>query len=249
MEINYIHTEDIHNSIAATEVLPYLFNLIHPESVVDIGCGTGSWLTVAKQLGAKKILGLDGVHVDTAMLRISEEEFLQHNLTLPLKPGQLFDMAICLEVAEHLPGEAAYNIIDIITSFSDVVLFSAAIPGQGGQAHLNEQWPAYWQNKFASHGFFPCDILRQEFWNNDKIEWWYKQNMLLYAKADAISKFNLQTSLTIPVYIHPELFEHTTTTLAATKKHVQYLENIIDKEITRPRFYPSLKRLIKSVIK
>src|SRR4051812_41725708 len=122
MEIKYIHTEAIHNTGAANEVLPYVFGLIRPERVIDIGCGTGSWLEVAKQLGAKEIRGIDGIHVEKSMLCINENEFLQHDLTIYLPAGSKYDLAMCLEVAEHLPETAADNIIAILCDHSDVVL-------------------------------------------------------------------------------------------------------------------------------
>lgn len=247
MGINYIHTETIHNSKAAEEVLPYLFNLIKPHSVIDFGCGTGSWLKIAKQLGAKKILGIDGVHVNKEMLCINEGEFLQHNLTLPLTIEGRYDLAMCLEVVEHLPEEAADNAISLITASADILLFSAAIPGQGGQFHLNEQWPDYWQNKLKAHGFLPCDNLRQKFWDNDNVEWWYKQNMVLYVKPGIASKLNLEITKDLPVYIHPYLLNDKLQKLHIAEEHINYLEDIINKEITKPKFFPSLKRLIKSV--
>ncbi|MFC0514581.1 class I SAM-dependent methyltransferase [Mucilaginibacter angelicae] len=249
MEINYIHSEAVHNSDAAHEVLPYLFDLVRPESVIDIGCGTGSWLKVAKQLGVGRIRGIDGIHVDRSMLCITEEEFLQHNLTLPLPARDNYDLAICLEVAEHLPEEAADNIIEILCGHSDLVLFSAAIPGQGGQFHINEQWPAYWQKKFGTHGFLPYDILRDRFWDNLSVNWWYKQNMFLYIREGSGQRLNIKASAALPVFIHPELFDDKLQKLQVAEKTIVYLEGIILQRLTRPRFLPSLKLLLKSIIK
>lgn len=249
MEINYIHSNTVHNTDAAAEVLPYLFELIRPESVIDIGCGTGSWLSVAKQLGAKRIMGIDGIHVDRSMLCISEDEFLQHNLTRPLSVKERYDLAICLEVAEHLPEEAADNIVNILCSHSDVVLFSAAIPGQGGQFHINEQWPVYWQKKFLARDFLVYDNLRNRFWENPKVNWWYKQNMFLYIKKGAGQDFNINTVSVLSEAIHPELFDDKVQKLDAAEKTIAYLEDIILQRITRPKFYSSLKLLIKSIIK
>jgi SAM-dependent methyltransferase len=249
MEINYIHSEAIHNTGAANEVLPYVFDLLHPGGVVDVGCGTGSWLKVAKQLGAKEILGIDGIHVEKSMLCINEDEFLQHDLTLPLPAGTKYDLAICLEVAEHLPEVAADNIITILCAHSDIVLFAAALPGQGGQFHINEQWPAYWQEKFKRNGFSAYDILRAPFWDNSKVDWWYKQNMFLYIKEGAGPVLNIRDSADLPVFIHPELFDDKLQKLQAAENMIAYLENIILQRLTMPRFIPSLKLLIKSMLK
>lgn len=248
-KVNYIHSETVHNTAAANEVLPFLFDLIKPGSVIDVGCGTGSWLTVAKSLGSFPVKGIDGIYVEKSMLRIADDEFFQHDLTEPLKINDRYDLAICLEVAEHLPETAADNIISILTSVSDTVLFSAAIPNQGGQFHLNEQWPVYWQRKFEALDFLPFDVLRPEFWNNDKIEWWYKQNMVLYIRKDTGTKYGLTPSSELPAYIHPQLFEEKIQQLNRLEHAHANLEKIIYNEVVKPGFYPSLKKLIKSIIK
>lgn len=249
MEIKYVHDGQIHNLSAAREVLPYVFSITKPGSVIDVGCGTGSWLNVASQLGVKKILGIDGIQIDQALLCIEPEDFLQHDLTLPLVVENKYDLGICLEVAEHLPPLAAENIISILTGSCDIVLFSAAIPGQGGQAHINEQWPGYWLAKFAAHDFFPCDILRPQFWENPKVEWWYKQNMVLYIKKNCEQKLNLTTITALPEHVHPELFTNKVQQLARAEEKIACLENIISAELHHPRFFPTLKRLVKSLIK
>ena len=104
---NYVHSEAIHNSSAAGEILPYIFELVNPSSILDIGTGTGSWLRVAKKLGAKKVLGVDGVQVQKDMLAISEDEFIKHDLSTPFTISDKFDLAICMEVAEHIVDAGA----------------------------------------------------------------------------------------------------------------------------------------------
>jgi SAM-dependent methyltransferase len=249
MKINYVHTENIHNTIAAQEILPLIFDIIKPETVVDFGCGVGSWLKIAKQLGAKKILGIDGIRVEKTMLCIKEDEFLQHDLTNHLLLENKYDLGICLEVVEHLPEKTANNIVNILTNCSNIILFSAAIPGQDGQCHVNEQWPSYWQNKFALKDFLPVDNLRQKFWDNPKIEWWYKQNIFLYVNKNSLEALNMKGVDKLLVYIHPEQFNLKVKMLDTAEKHINYLENIIYTEIQQPCFFPTLKRLIKSLIK
>jgi SAM-dependent methyltransferase len=249
MNINYIHTEDIHNTNAAKAVLPFIFNLFKPSSVIDVGCGTGSWLKVAKQCGATKILGLDGVQVVDSMLCIEKQEFLKHDLTQEIKFPQEYDLTICLEVVEHLPENAADTIVKTLAQSGKVVLFSAAIPGQGGQEHLNEQIPGYWQEKFKKHGFFPIDILRGQFWDNNKIDWWYRQNMLLYTTAANADKLNLPMSLHLPLNIHPELLKLKLQMLDQSESANRYLEELVDREINHPKFFPAFKRLVKSLIR
>src|SRR3954469_8626204 len=113
-KVNYIHTEEIHNSNSATAFIPVLNKYITPQSVLDVGCGTGTWLKVFKDLGAETVLGIDGPNVDQKMLSIKKNEFLIHDLRDKLSLGKKFELAICLEVAEHLPGDTADMIIDLL---------------------------------------------------------------------------------------------------------------------------------------
>jgi len=109
-----------------------------------------------------------------------------------------YDLAISLEVAEHLPEQFADLFVKTLILHSDIILFSAAIPGQGGQNHLNEQWPDYWIEKFSKHGYFFHDLIRPLIWNNKKVDYWYKQNTFLVTKKCSLKK--------IEHYIHPDLF-------------------------------------------
>ena len=206
MEVLYIHNEDIHNFNAASEVLPFLFQLIKHESLLDVGCGLGTWLKVAKELGVKEIKGIDGSYVDKSLLKIGETEFIEKDLRVPFKLNRSFDIAICLEVAEHLPETSSDALIESLCSHSDVIVFSAAIPNQGGQNHINEQWPEYWLSKFAKYSYDPYDIFRDHFWDNKKIEWWYRQNMFFYAKKGSVSFLDYKCESHLSSYIHPELF-------------------------------------------
>src|SRR5690606_34222821 len=113
------------------------------------------------------------------------------DLTKKLELNKKYDMAISLEVAEHLPESAADTFVESLTSHASIILFSAAIPQQGGQYHVNEQWPNYWNEKFKKRGFQAFDILRSEFWNNEHVPWWYRQNMVFFVKQgeETFNKF------------------------------------------------------------
>ena len=172
--VNYKHDPAVHNFSAARQILPFLLKLKTTNSILDIGCGIGTWLAVAKELGVRETLGVDGVDLNEAELKIPAENFIKQDLTAPIILNKKFDLLLCLEVAEHLPAEYAKILIDTLTQHSDFIIFSAAIPGQGGQNHLNEQWPGYWQNLFLSNGYYPSELLINTFWNNDEVEWWYR---------------------------------------------------------------------------
>jgi hypothetical protein len=138
---------------------------------------------VGRELGVEDTLGVDGAHVVLEALEIPRDRFVVHDLSLPLELERRFDLAISLEVAEHLPPECADAFVRTLVGLAPVVLFSAAVPGQGGTLHLNEQWPSYWAGKFEMQGYRCLDVLRDEFWGNDEVAWWYQQNMLLFVRT------------------------------------------------------------------
>ena len=205
MSVPYIHDEIVHNSGAAEQVLPVLFEVYNPQSILDVGCGLGNWIQVAKKMGVNDITGVDGDYVNRSLLKINAEEFVEKNLTEPFDLGRKFDLAICLEVAEHLPHSSANGLIQSLTSHADVIMFSAALPGQGGQNHINEQWPKYLQKLFLKHDFEMIDFFRDKIWDNQKIERWYRQNLFLVVrKGHALASQGNNHALAL---IHPELFE------------------------------------------
>ena len=199
----YIHDEVTHNSSAASQVLPILFETYKPNSILDVGCGLGNWIEVAKKLSGAEIIGVDGDYVDRSLLKIDENEFVEKDLTKPFDLNRKFDLAICLEVAEHLPEVSAEGFVKSITNHSDVIMFSAALPGQGGQNHINEQWPNYWQEHFNRCGYEMIDFFRFKIWNNTKIEYWYKQNLFLVVRKGHFLAEN-ETRMAYSL-VHPEL--------------------------------------------
>jgi hypothetical protein len=130
---------------------------------------------------------------------MDQSHFKVQDLTRPWNLGRKYDLVICLEVAEHLPDSASDLLVETLTKHGDVIIFSAAIPGQGGQNHVNEQWTSYWQNKFSKLGFYFHDVLRPLIWTNKSIEWWYKQNMFLVTREPSQKE--------VLDMIHPDLFE------------------------------------------
>lgn len=174
---------------SAEQVVPLLMQLIAPNSVVDVGCGTGVWLNALLAAGVKDILGIDGKHVPLELLEIPVETFKSSDLAKIVHLDREFDLVLSLEVAEHLPPEAAEIFVDSLVRMGDVILFSAAVPLQGGDGHVNEQWLDYWVDKFAAKGFLATDCIRDQIWTNAKVEWWYAQNILLFYNPDSLSRY------------------------------------------------------------
>ena len=176
---------------AAKEIVPLVLELIQPEVVIDVGCGVGTWLSVFKEFGVDDVWGVDGDWVDRKMLQIPEERFLLFDLTKPFRMDRQFDLVLSLEVAEHLHSECAETFVDSLTRLGPVVIFSAAIPFQGGTHHVNEQWPDYWAKYFQERGYVPVDCIRKTIWQNNDIPWTYAQNMLLFVRAEYLESHAL----------------------------------------------------------
>lgn len=173
---------------SAREVVPVVLTLVQPRSVVDVGCGMGTWLSVFRENNINDVIGLDGNYVDKMKLLIPEKQFISYDLTKSIELERKFDLVMSLEVAEHLSEEFAGGFVNGLVSLGHTVLFSAAIPGQGGTHHVNEQWPDYWRGLFAKHGYVAVDCLRSRLWSNRKIQVSYRQNMLFYIEQEHLKK-------------------------------------------------------------
>jgi len=229
--------------LSAQRILPVVANVFHPASVVDVGCGVGYWLKVWKEeQQVKEITGIEGPYVTKDMLKVDPAFVQFQDLKEPVQLNRKFDLAMSLEVAEHLPASHAERFVQSLTSLSNVVLFSAAVVGQEGTYHINEQMPEYWSKLFEKFGFVTVDYVRSLIWNMDKVDWWYKQNMLLFIHKDSLQKYpQLKAAYenTNPLYlgrIHPELFLRKENLLQKTSTWIGYI---------RWRLYPAKKRFRK----
>jgi SAM-dependent methyltransferase len=172
---------------SATVILERLYSVYKPNSVLDVGCGWGAWLSVAEKLGSKRLTGIDGPWVNPDSLLTKTATFLHADFENPIVVSGKFDLCISVEVAEHLAPAHAERFVETLCSAADVVLFSAAVRHQGGQNHINEQWQSYWVDLFKKVSYQCFDIFRHAIWWNDSVEWWYRQNVFLYLKDGATS--------------------------------------------------------------
>jgi SAM-dependent methyltransferase len=196
-------------------VVPLVMELLLPQSVCDVGCGRGIWLAVFEQQGVDEVLGIDGAEIDRERLAIDADKFVVADLEQGVPAAGSFDLAVSLEVGEHLSQPAAETFVEGLVALAPAVLFSAAVPGQGGQRHINEQWPEYWRALFAEHDYVPIDCVRPRIWREREVRVWYRQNTLLFASHALIeSRENLRNELErsadMPLsVVHPRLFEIT----------------------------------------
>ncbi|HZQ19784.1 MAG TPA: methyltransferase domain-containing protein [Terriglobales bacterium] len=207
---------------SAREVLPIIFEALKPSSVADIGCGTGHWLAAVRELGVEDIFGIDGPWVSKTQLVIPAQRFSARDLAAPLKLGRRFDLALSFEVAEHLPESAARTFVKSLCDAADVIAFSAAIPGQGGRHHLNEQWPIYWAKVFEEFSYDCFDYLRPRIWNNPHIAWYYAQNSLIFVCSGTSHPFG--QSVQPMSLVHPALWS---AEVARSKHPGKLLERLV----------------------
>jgi SAM-dependent methyltransferase len=172
---------------SAEQIVPLLSALLPINSVVDFGCGHGAWLSVWRKAGAA-VMGVDGPYVDQRHLMIDADEFRTADLSQPIDLGRRFDLVQSLEVAEHLPGSRVSDFIRTLTAHGPLVMFSAAVPGQGGEHHINEQPLEYWREKFCDDGYIAIDCVRPEVVQNPGIQYWYRYNTVLYAERRHLEK-------------------------------------------------------------
>ena len=206
---------------SARALVPIVLDIHPARSVVDVGCGIGGWVKAFAEHGVNAI-GIDGDYVERKQLLIAEDRFIAHDLNRELDVAGLclrhgnegsgrFDLALSLEVAEHLAPRRSDGLVRDLCAMADVVLFAAAVPFQGGAGHVNERWQSWWAQKFSEKGFAPFDVLRRDIWGRRDIAWWYKQNTIFYVNRNSAAHARFVTRFAQPAntmfdLIHPELF-------------------------------------------
>ncbi|MEI6863768.1 MAG: methyltransferase domain-containing protein [Candidatus Adlerbacteria bacterium] len=202
------------NLSSARVVVPLVLKFVHPRSVLDIGCGQGLWLKVFMEQGIEDVLGYDGEYVERDKLQIPPDKFVAANLEQSLQLHKKFDLAVSLEVGEHLSDKASRVFVKNLTDAAPAILFSAAIPGQGGVHHINEQWPSYWETRFREQGYVPVDCLRRHVLGDTRVSFFYAQNVMIYVKETELPKYpnlaeEIRTGHGVALsLVHPQLYTY-----------------------------------------
>ena len=201
MKQKYAYTKEFYESVdlRATETAEIVFKVVNSfievRSIVDAGCGSGAWVRSSIKEGAKKAYGVD-LGSSLALIKKNEsfreiladgrlvliERDFVHNPDADIPSA---DLAICLEVVEHLPEDVAKSLVHRLTEASNFIVFSAAQPGQGGTYHINERPIQYWVKEFAKYEVEPYDPFRETLMKNPRIPRFYSLNMLLFVAKGA----------------------------------------------------------------
>lgn len=183
---SYFYVDEIDGALRAAEhIVPLVLATLGPiGSVVDLGGGTGAWLRAFQRHGVSQIRLFDTPAVKPGLL-VDGAAFTPVDLERRMPEPTRADLAVCVEVAEHLSATRAHPLVEWLTATSDQIVFSAAVPGQGGKGHVNEQFSSYWSALFASRGFERHDVLRGPLAHIEEVPTWYRQNVLVYARQGA----------------------------------------------------------------
>lgn len=171
---------------SAAVLAPLLLSLFQVRSAVEVGCGTANLLAALSRLGVPDVLGLCGPDDPPDLMRVAPDRLRAWDLGQLAPLGRRFDLACSIEVGEHIAAERAEQFVALLVAAAPVVLFGAAITGQGGPGHVNEQRQAWWAARFARHGYVPVDCIRAAIWGTPGLEWYYAQNLLIYCTPDMV---------------------------------------------------------------
>ena len=157
-----------------------------PRTVVDVGCGTGALLEQLRNRGCD-VFGLEYSEAGLRYCRDRRLNVRKFNLERDVyDESNSFDVAISIEVAEHLPEKAADRYVDLLARLSATIVFTAAPPGQGGLDHVNEQAPSYWVSKFRNRGFKHDAELSdrwREKWRETGVAEMYCKNLMIFRRT------------------------------------------------------------------
>lgn len=180
----YFDAEEAMTLGCAAQVVDCLIAELGPTSVADVGCGTGVYLAHLEERGVE-IQGFEWSEAAIRRARVEPTRIRRHDLREPLETGRTYDLVVCFEVAEHLEGRHADELVSTVCRLGPTVAFSAAQPGQGGTDHVNEQPPAYWIRRFEARGYRHREErtrrLRAELAERNCV-WWLPKNLLVFEK-------------------------------------------------------------------
>jgi SAM-dependent methyltransferase len=219
------------NRHSAQVLLARVQEYVGVKSMLDVGCGLGTWLHEGQAMGFE-VAGVEGPWSEPDKLEIDPSLVTITDLEAPIDLGRTFDLAVCLEVGEHLSDKAAPHLVNTLTSHAPHIMFSAAVPYQGGHHHINEQTHQYWIDLFAAKGFRALDIFRAKIWHDQSIHWWLSQNLLLFAREDKVQenpRLLAESKIDRPMdLVHPTVFLNRMNSASQRVRMLMEIQNAVN---------------------
>jgi hypothetical protein len=189
---------------SACQVVPHVLEMTTTRSVVDYGCGVGTWLQAFENHGVSDLVGFEGEWVQKVPRRVKDGVIQVMDLNQARPTERIYDLAISLEVAEHLNPEGSANFVAALCASAPVILFSAAIPQQGGTNHINCQWQDFWAELFQQNGYDAYDVIRPKIVHNKDVASYYRQNIIMYAKRGKQNLIQAESKIWTLNYVLPD---------------------------------------------
>ena len=175
---------------SAKKIIQLFPNTFNPKSVLDIGCGTGEWMSLFKtKYPSCNLVGIDGHWIKSDDLICKDIDLFNLDLSSDLASKvfeKKYDLIICLETITDLTEQCGNNLIEKICKSSDICLFSSGTPVQTHTPHKNRQWQSYWRGLFEKNGFKVLDVIRPAIWNDNDVGAWYRQNCFLFVGSTSL---------------------------------------------------------------
>lgn len=208
-DIRYYKKHQVGSYRSAKSILSYLLTILDISSMMDFGCGMGTWCQAAEELGIIDVIGIDKHAFDEEYMLLSDERYFENDLTKPTSFERKADLVVSVEVGEHIESSFSELFIGNLCRHGDIVLFSSALPFQGGTGHINERMCSYWTNIFNSYNYRIIDCIRPHFWDNQDVEVWYKNNCVLFVKNEIFHRVKKSIDIqSFPIdIIHPDMLK------------------------------------------
>lgn len=196
-EFEFYNTEKSLDSsrIIISSILPYLPEI---NTFLDFGCGVGAWSLALEEKGYTNYTLIDHPGLDRSRLLVSDKSsFIPIDLDRTNPVMAKFDLALCIEVLEHFEEKRALELLDFLCLSSDLILFSAAVPFQKGNGHINLHNHSYWHSHFKKRGFHFFDGFKRIFFEQSirKESFFHFQNVFLYFRPEVFS-FDFKENIT-----------------------------------------------------
>ena len=190
-----VYDEDFFNSLQKYRpTYHFLADIIvehlKPRSVIDWGCGCGFLLEKLLEHGITDIHGIEGSEAAISSIPKDLIPFIDIADVLLCDAGG-YDLAISIEVAEHIKEKNAAKFVNnICNSSNKYIWWTAAVPGQKGTGHVNLQPQSYWEDIFKEVGLFEPDYektykIKQAMLQNQLLclgFYWLRDNLCIWRK-------------------------------------------------------------------